>query len=223
MVRQKIIDKRASRFRKRIRPRAPMLNRYINRDIDPILEILHQNDYSETIKTTLRKYLLITSVSLIEEVLMRLFARTIDDNKINISIFGNDKAKSYTSSSKLSKGEHIASHYYFGTPQVIDNAFSKLLKTNSDFVAQNMTFLEAIKKSDSCDVFRNYKKYKTKPLYKNWDSFINMFETRNKLIHGMSRVKLSNAKVATFCDNTISFLDIAIALCMMNNAIFEIL
>ncbi len=50
-----------------------------------------------------------------------------------------------------------------------------------------------------------------------------MFEKRNDLVHGMAQIRLSNCRVATFCDNILTFLDIAIALCLMDNSVIEIL
>jgi hypothetical protein len=179
------VDKRASRFRKKALPRAPMLGRYQTKHIDPILEILHQNDYNETIKSSLRKLLLITNVSIIEEVLLRLLAKTIDDNNIALSTFGNKIVKSYNPSKRLSIGQHTSSNYNFGSIEPIDDVFSKVLNTNNDFKSKNMTFLKAVEKSDSTNDYRIYKEYKTKPLYKNWNNFVNMFESRNKLIHGI--------------------------------------
>jgi hypothetical protein len=216
------VDKRAGRFRKQALPRAPMLGKYQTKYIDPILEILHQNDYNETIKSSL-KFLLITNVSIIEEVLLRLLAKTIDDSSITLSTFGNKIVKSYDPSKRRSIGLHTSSNYNFGSIEQIDDVFSKLLNTNNDFKSKNMTFLKAVEKSDSTNDYRIYKEYKTKPLYKNWNNFIEMFESRNKLIHGISYIKLSNGKIATLCDNTITFLDIAIALCMMNKDIFDLL
>jgi hypothetical protein len=182
------------------------------------------------IKTTItklsnphRKFLLVTNVSIIEEVLLRLLAKTIDDNNITLSTFGNKIVKSYDISKGRSIGIHTSSCYNFGSIEQIDDAFSKLLNTNNNFKSKNMTFLKAVEKSDSTNDYRIYKQYKTKPLYKNWNDFTEMFESRNKLIHGMSYIKSSNGKIATLCDNTITFLDIAIALCMMDKDVFDLL
>jgi hypothetical protein len=201
-------------LRKKVDPRAQFLLRIQAKHILPVLEILHNPAYDESIKTPLRKFQLITNVSIIEEVLLQLFARTIDDKQIDISVFDNKRAESYDASSGLSKGKYICMHpdYYFGSPKKINKAFSKLLKTNAHFRSKNVNCY-AIKHSDSRDPYRWYKEYRTRPLYKNWDNFMSMFEWRNTLIHGLSRVGLSNAKIATLCDNTMVFLDIAISFC----------
>jgi hypothetical protein len=163
------VGKRASRFRKKALPRAPMLGRYQTKHIDPILEILHENDYNETIKSSLRKFLLITNVSIIEEVLLRLLAKTIDDNNIALLTFGNKIVKSYDPFKRLSIGQHTSSNYNFGSIEQIDDAFTKVLNTDNDFKSKNVTFLRAVEKSDSTENYRTYKEYKTKPLYKNWN------------------------------------------------------
>jgi hypothetical protein len=222
MVRRKIREKRVERFRSKVHARPRLLSKYESRELIPILEILHMNQFDEGFKRPLRKYLLVVCVSIMEEFLIRLLAETIDKKNVNISVFGSDKTKSF-SPGKYSKGQHIASHYYFGTPDVIDNAFSNLLKTNSKFNSLNMNFLESVKKADWYDPFRNYKRYRTKSLYKNWDNFIALFEKRNQLIHGMSQIRLTNSQIASFCDNILTFLDIAIALCLMDESVFEIL
>jgi hypothetical protein len=222
MIRQKARDRRAERLRIRRRPLAPLLRKYQSRELDPILEILHKKEYCENIKKPLRKFLVIISVSIAEDFLMRLLAKTIDDNHADISIFGSDKARSF-SPGKLSKGQHIAREYNFASPDVIDNTFSKLLKTNDRFNALKMNFLDAVKKADWYDPVIEYKEYTTKHLHKNWNNFLDMFEKRNKLVHGMSQIRLSNSMVATFCDNIVTFLDTAISVCLMDESTFDIL
>ena len=156
-------------------------------------------------------------------MLLRLFAKTIDVNKINISRQSKSNTRPYDPSIGRSEGEHIAAHHSFGTIYVIDDQFSRLLNTNNDFRSKNMTFMNAVEKADRFDPYRLYKEYRTRPLYKNWNNFLNMFGDRHNLIHGMTRIELSNAKIATLCDNTITFLDIAIALCKMDKDVFDLL
>ena len=196
-------------------PEWPIAEDFLKNEMKPIIKYIKYNNPDGIIKDALRKYLIISCVSLIEEFLLRLFRRTIDENKIDISIF-ETRIRSTFDKKKTTVGEHVSAEHYFGTPEVIDSAFSKLLKSNKYFHALNMSFLETVKKQDWYNPYRFLKKIRTEHLYKNWDNFIKMFDVRNNIIHGMPKTKLSDNKTFAFCDNTLSFLEAAIWLCKID-------
>ncbi len=150
--------------------------------------------------------MIITCVSLLDEVLTRLARRTIEEKNIPISAFKSQISKQF-SQNQGTVGEIVAASFNLNKREEIDSLFSCILRSDLRFRRLDMSFLRAVQKFDWYDPFREFRELKTKHLYKNWKDFMRILEIRNEIIHGMTNVSLSNNHVFSFCDNTLSFLD----------------
>lgn len=71
-----------------------------------------------------------------------------------------------------------------------------------------MDFFDAIKKVDWYNPFKHVKG--RRPISVNWRRFMEMFESRTKIVHEMENINLSYLILSSNCDNTINFLEAAI-------------
>src|SRR5207247_155855 len=61
----------------------------------PNVDFIINSNSNGTVREVLKKYMIIACVSLIEEFLSRLGRRTIEDKKIDISVFGSEISKGF--------------------------------------------------------------------------------------------------------------------------------
>jgi len=182
----------------------PRAKRYYIHEMTPILDKLLDDTFDSRLRKPLTKYLIISNVSVIEDFLSNLIRRIIDENDLDISELITDEIKTILQEKqfqKLTKGEVIAASYGYANLKHIDYVFSKLLK---------FPFIEYILRISREDPARDIKGAIL--LHKNWEKFEEMFDARNKIVHAMADVQLSNRAIISLCDNTLSFMDIASAL-----------
>jgi hypothetical protein len=218
-----IREKRIERIKKNRRSHEwPFASRYKSDEMTPIIDFINDSNSNSIIREILKKYLVIACVSLIEEVLSGLARRTIEEKKIDISLFGSEISKVFSKNPKGTIGEFVAGyHPWYGSAEKIDHLFSSIFKSDIRFANLNITFFEAVVKLDRYYHSREFKGLGTKYLYKNWRDFISIFEKRNKILHGMANVRLSNTRVFCFCDYTLNFLSATIAVCFMDEDILR--
>jgi hypothetical protein len=72
-----------------------------------------------------------------------------------------------------------------------------------------MDFFEAIKKVDALMPFIRFVKG-ARSLSHTWDDFINIFELRTEVVHDMKEIDMSDRRLKSCCNNTMTFLSAAI-------------
>jgi hypothetical protein len=202
----------------RPKPEWHIAERFYKREMMPVLNYAFDEGLQGSFNMSLRKYLIISCVSLIEDFLSHLILRVIDQNNMAIStIIGKsneseaeDTVKKFSGKigKTVTKGEYVGSCYNFANPQIINDLFSRLPNLDTNLSRLNMDFFEAVKK---VDWYKPYKYVKgRRPLYRNWKRFMEMFELRNQIVHNMKEVELSKTILSSNCDNTMNFLEAAI-------------
>lgn len=199
-------------------PEWHIAERFYNREMRPVLEYVFDERLEESVKVSLRKYLIISSVSLIEDFLSHLIVRVIDQNKMPIASIidtpneskAEEKVKKFSKKvgKTVTKGEYVGSSYNFANPDIIRDLFTRLLRLDKKFGKLNMDLFEAVKKVDWYNPYKYVKG--RRPLHKNWNRFMEMFELRNQIVHNMKEVELSKVILSSNCDNTMNFLEAAI-------------
>jgi hypothetical protein len=121
-------EKRLERLRKLQKgPEWPLAEKFYRKELESVLNYIMDGNVNPSIKISLRKYLIISCVSLIEVFLSHLIQRTIDQNKLRISSLV-DKATEREANTlvskygkeigkKITKGEYVGSR--FGYAKII--------------------------------------------------------------------------------------------------------
>jgi hypothetical protein len=199
----------------------PFIDAFYQNEMIPIIEYLKKdNGIINSLKPPLKKYLIISCVSLIERSLLLLTVRIIDEDKIDLDkILGKKNFKSryleYNKKNpKITEGQYYSgeSDVNFQDPERIKDVFTSLLNNDNDFKTLGIDIFDAIKKIDGYDPYKYVKG--TRRIDKNWKNFIKMFEKRHRLIHEMNFSGITDSQVYSFCDNTMNFLDAIIFICI---------
>ena len=74
-------------------PEWPLVSAFMVNEMKPVIEFIINSKSESIVVEVCKKYFIIACVSLMEEFLIRLARRTIDDKKIDISVFGNEISK----------------------------------------------------------------------------------------------------------------------------------
>ena len=158
--------------------------RFFNKEMKPVLEYVSDEKLQDSIRMSLRKYLIISCVSLTEDFLSNLIIKVIDQNNMPIaSLIGESnepeaKNKVMKLEKKIgktvTKGQYVALKHRLTIPQEIDELFTSLLYLDDKSRKLNMRFFEAAKRIDWNSPYI-YVKGRI-PLSKNWKRFIEMFE-----------------------------------------------
>ncbi len=194
---------------------------HLGNEMRSVIQFINKSN-SNRITEVLKKYLIITCVSLIDEVLTRLARRTIEEKNIPSSTFKGQISKQF-SQNQGTVGDIVVSSFNLSKPEEIDSLFSCILRSDVRFRSLDMSFLRAVQKFDWYDPFTEFRELRTKHLYKNWKDFMRILEIRNEILHGMANVSLSKTRIFSFCDNTLSFLEAAIAVCFMDDDTLRVL
>ncbi len=174
----------------------------------PILDALENQNIPEDIQNALRNYLVISLVSTIEFYFKSIAIKNIDKWNMNISDIVNKEitvpfsAFDQIKAGDTTKGTQIARRFSFAKLDDIDDFFSKALKIQC---------LERIKEFDRLDP-SNYFHYAAS-LNRNWKSFTEMFELRNKVVHDKKQVTLTTNQLRSLCNCTMNLLDHAQIVC----------
>lgn len=212
-------EKRLERLRNfRIATEWPLVEKFYKSELESVLNHIADKNANPSIKTSLRKYLIISCVSLIDVFLSHLIQRSIDKYKIHISrIVGkttereaNKLVSDYGKliGKNITKGEYVGSHSGYTNSYEINAIFTEFLKTDKKFRRLNIDFFEAVKKVNLKLPLRYVKG--SRLISHNWSEFITIFELRTEVVHDMKQVDLSDRRLKSYCDNTIIFLSAAI-------------
>ena len=150
----------------------PRVRVYAVHEMKPMIEEIKKRHLNDVIRKSLVNYSIIRSVSIFEMYLLNLAHRLARND--------SDKTKNLFSDIKTSMTleDQLVSVFSFTNLGDINNVFSNFLDGD---------FLSEIKK-ESIDYAPDYWYESehipyTKPLHKNWDEFIKIFEIRNDIIH----------------------------------------
>jgi hypothetical protein len=191
--------------------------RFYEREMSSVLKYITDTELPEPVRASLRKYLIISCVSLVEDFLSQLIVRVIEIHEMPIASIIDTPSESKAQGVKkfsrkigktVTKGEYVGSSSNFANPHMINILFTRLLNLDSDFSELNKDFFETVKKIDWYNPYK-YEKGR-RPLHKNWNRFMEMFELRNQIVHNMKEVELSQTMLSSNCENTMNFLEAAI-------------
>jgi hypothetical protein len=141
---------------------------------------------SNEIQNSLRNYLVISLVSTIEVYFKSIAIKNIDNFNMNISKVVKEEVRiplsafEEISKDDLTRGKLIASNFNFAKLDDFDDFFSKALKIRC---------LKILKEFDRLDP-SNYFHYAAS-LNRNWRSFTEMFQLRNRVVHDKQQVTLT--------------------------------
>lgn len=185
---------------------------YFQNEIHPILEKLYDNNFDQRIKKSLRKYLIIALVTIVEQYFINEARRVVDEydmdistvlrGRISIPISDFDKMKKQ---GILTKGNIVASSFNFADPHEIDDVFSQLLNFR-------FKFFEVIQKVDRSNRARYV--FRGRSIDINYKKFMEVFRLRHAIVHEMKDVELSNWQLVSLWDNTMNILDAAYMIVM---------
>lgn len=176
--------------------------------MEPILDALENQNIPQDIQKSLRNYLVISLVSTIEDYFKSIARKNIDNWNMNISNIVIEEIRiplsafEEISKGDLTRGKLIASNFSFAKLDDIDDFFSKALK---------IQWLEILKEFDRLDP-SNYFHYAAS-INRNWKSFTEMFELRNRVVHDKEQVKLTTNQLRSLCNCTMNLLDAAQIVC----------
>lgn len=176
----------------------PLVRQFSEKEAQPILkEIQKRKNLNDPVRTGLVNYLILRCITVFEHYFRSTVKRYADDPKNNVKLSDFFRSSSRTDSI----GDQIISKYNFMDMQTINFVMSKLFKTN---------FLKAIK-NESIEYAPNYSlehaqiKY-TKPLNKNWNKFMFIFEKRDSISHENKLYKMQYTDIKNFVGNIIQFM-----------------
>jgi hypothetical protein len=210
-------ERRVKHMRSSTGPEFVVVNRFYYVEMLPIIDNIANKNFDARLKVPLRKYLVILCVSLIEDFMIKRARRMIDEYKIDFSgLVKRDielllSEHEQQTKQRLSKGEYILLKHNFANLVEINSVFSNLLKSDPDFNALNMDFIEAVKKIDWYDPYKYIKEARS--IFLNWDNFVKMFDVRTEIVHELGDIRFSDSKLFSLCDNTMNFLDATDFIC----------
>ena len=173
----------------------PRVRVYAVHEMKPMIEEIKKRHLNDVIRKSLVNYSIIRSVSIFEMYLLNLAHRLARND--------SDKTKNLFSDIKpsMTLEDQLVSVFSFTNLGDINNVFSNFLDGD---------FLSEIKK-ESIDYAPDYWYESehipyTKPLHKNWDEFIKIFEIRNDIIHHNKLVNFEYSYLRNLLGNTMQFL-----------------
>lgn len=176
--------------------------RDFDNEIRPILKMLPDKQMADGIKQSLRNYVIIRLVSLMECFFSNIARRMVDEQKLDVTSLVDHKSLQEVIEKGLTVGQLVATNFDFTNYSTISKFFSKLLQ---------LDFFKTVQALDKRD--RYWFVVGAISLDKNWSEFERMFELRNDIVHAMKNATLSNRAIRSLCDNTMNVMEAAIWIC----------
>jgi len=200
----------------------PRANRFYHNEMIPLLYYIDATGISlvQLFNNTFKKYLVTSCVSLIDYYITLKISKYIDEENINIATLGLNRKyeKMLLDYPNMTKGQCVVVQNDFTNSHNINKIATLVLKQDKEFNNINMDFFDAVKKIDWYDPYMYIEGFEgVKPLTENWDTFVDMFELRHKIIHEMNDDFIPISKVASICDSTMNFIDAADFIFMMEH------
>lgn len=198
------------------RPAWSIARNFYDTQMIPLLQYINNKNTEDPsyylFKKTFEKYLIISCVSLIEKFMMIKIRNAIDVSDIDISsikVRDNNYQKMQEKYPTMTKGEFVVIQSDFTNANNINEVTTCVLNNDNQFRELKMDFFKAVKKIDWYDPYKYVKGARARAIFHNFSNFRLMFELRKKIIHEMTEPNVTYYKIATFCDNTMNFLDAA--------------
>ena len=176
---------------------------FYNREIDDLFQILLDDSLSDSIRFSLRKYLIVVIFAALDYFFRNAVRDLIDNNDLGInSLFppnSQRKLDRVIKEGATTKGNIVASTYSFVDINEIDFVFSNLLEMNS--------FLGYIIKLN--DVNQTRTVLDGHPIPIEYEKLAKAYKLRNDIAHEIKTVKVSKSMVIALWDNLRNILDIS--------------
>lgn len=174
-------------------------------EVKPIIESLSKDSISETIKQSLRKYLIVLLISTLEYFFKNEVRRIVDKNDLDTSeLFEGKISLTVTDLDQLlkdktlTKGSIVASSFNFMNLDEIDGVFSNLLQ---------MKFLHYVRMFN--DINQTSQVFDGHPIPLEYRRMREAYELRHEIIHELKDVHLTKTKVKELWDNALNIMEIA--------------
>lgn len=174
-------------------------------EAEPIITLLGKEPISETIKQSLRKYLIVLLISALEFFFKNQARLIVDRNDMDVSNLFEGKI-SFTVSDldqlvkdkKLTKGNIVASSFSFINLDEINYIFSTLL---------GLKFLDYVQKLN--DINQTRQVFDGHPIPLEYRRLMEAYELRHQIVHELKDVHLTKTKVLELWDNALNVMEIA--------------
>ena len=182
--------------------------RLFNTEILPSIHTL-KGGVEEGVEKSLRKYLIISLVSVLEYFFKSQAKQYVDKYDIDVSALGFEGELCFSvpyldqmlKGKHLTKGNIVASSFNFLNLEDVNRLFSKMLKID---------FFDYILRLNNADKYAYVSKGYPKPI--NYGKLIQAFEIRHKIVHELSDVELSNSQIMSLWDNAMNIMDVGTSL-----------
>ena len=173
----------------------PRVRVYAVHEMKPIVAEIKKRYPNDVIRKSLVNYSIIRTVSVFEIYLLNLSHR--------LARHDPDKTKNLFSDIKTSETleNQLVSVFSFTKLEDINNVFSNFI--DEDFLTKIQK--ESVEYAPDYWYESEHMPY-TKPLHKNWDEFIKIFEIRHDIIHHNKLVNFQYSYLKNLLGNTMQFL-----------------
>ena len=192
------VDEKRTKYVTHTRLYHPVVRKFSKREAQPILmEIRKRRKLDDPVRKALVNYMILRCETVFEHYFRSCVKQLADNPKydVNLKFFFKKPSK------KGSKGDQIISKYNFMDVKEVSFVMSKLLKTN---------FLKDIKNESikyGPNYFYEYAHIKyTKPLHKNWNKFMSLFEKRDSITHENRLINMKYEDIRNFVGNIMQFM-----------------
>lgn len=193
---------------------------FFEREVVPIFNKLYDEQLDDEIKKPLRKYLIISIPTFIEQYFINQARRVVDQYGVNMTdLFKDEICIPITHLDRIvaqqnhTKGNIVASSYNFADLTQINELFTNLLKLNLK-LKSDLTFLDVIQKVQRSNRVRYIFH---KPIDIDYEEFKEAFRLRNAIVHEMKDIELSNDKLRFLWENAINIVDASNMIMMPEN------
>ena len=184
---------------------------FLDNQIEPTFEKLYDENFDNRLKPALRNYLIVSLVSAMEFFFRNEARRMVDEYNKDITLLFSGNIPIPISSldqlikeKSLTKGNIVASSINFANLDEIDKSFTKLLNMNN--------FFDYIAKLERSNPSRYVRRGHGPPINIDIEKLREAFRLRNKVVHEMIQVELSNIQLVSRWDNVMNIMDAAIAI-----------
>ena len=187
---------------------------FLKREVGPLLNKLNDNKFDSDIEKPLKKYLIISISTFIEQYFKNLARRIVDKERLDVTKLFKDEIRipisqldSILAQGKLTKGYIVASSYNFADPNQIDELFTYLLKLDLR-IEPRPAFLEIIQMAQRAYP-QVYLSPDDKPFDIDREKFVEALRHRNAIVHEMKDIEITNSELGFLWENAINIVSAA--------------
>jgi hypothetical protein len=179
---------------------------YCEKEIRPLLDLLNNRDTPQVIKNSLKKFLVISLVSIFKFYFKNMASKYVDNNNIDLTKLFKDEIcfnlsdlDTVLKGDIVTKGNILISSVKFTDLHQINKFISKLLDIDL------FKYLYTENTKDKCKMLIT----KGPPIDINYKHLFDAYDLRNKIVHGLSDVPYSYIYILKLWDNAMNIFDIA--------------